>query len=260
MQLLQPYLMVKNIEILDGGLSNRCLKITDNQDACFVWRPNSQASLSFGIDRENEFHALKLASEQGLTSAPVVNLPQGLLTRWVEGEPLRSANMPTVANLLKRVHRLPRLTTLSDPQAKAATYFNHLKHNQVHPKLKKGYEDLQRSSFVQYSQSTIHCDLGYYNLIKSTKDVQIIDWEYAACGDPAFDLALTALANSFEYEDLVWHYCEAINDSNLHHWQDRVLTWVPVTHYLAALWYAVGHEQYQDARYWEKALYHLEFL
>ncbi len=259
-QLLQPYLMVKKIEILDGGLSNRCLKITENQGACFVWRPNSQLSLSFGIDRQNEFHALRLASEQKLSSPPVANLPQGLLTRWVEGEPLLSVDMPTIATLLKRVHQLPKLTSKSLPLEKGLIYFHHLKQAKSYPRLKKVHEDLQRKTFVSHSQTTIHCDLGYYNLIKSTKDVQIIDWEYAACGDPAFDLALTALANDFDLDELVRHYCEAMPDSNLNLWLCRANAWVPVTHYLAALWYAVGYEHYQNAFYWKKTLYHLEFL
>lgn len=103
--------------------------------------------------------------------------------------------------------------------------------------------------------------MGGYNLIQlADGSVKVIDWEYAALGDPALDIVMTSLANGGELETLVNHYCLTRRIPNVEQWQDMAKRWLPVATYLGALWYALGFELYGEALYRERRDSYLDQL
>ncbi len=83
----------------------------------------------------------------------------------------------------------------------------------------------------------------------------VIDWEYAAAGDPSLDLAMTIIANDLDLERAVMDYCRARlqhDDTfvvNTEYWLEAVNAWQPWCEYLALLWYLVGYQVWEDEEY-----------
>lgn len=254
MKTLRPYLSIQSIAYLEGGLTNRCLKITDIANQHYVWRPKDQVVRQFGLNRQFEYQAIQIASKAGLTEPPVLNHQTGLLTRWVEGQQCHSLQLEQLTALLVKIHKLPRFVNAIDPYQKGQYYFSQLKKYQNHPLIYKVHHHFQNHRIVsQQSPVSIHCDLGAYNVIQhAEKGLQVIDWEYAGCGDPTLDLLFTAQANHIDLELLVDSYCAAQEIKDQSKWRDQSKAWLPVSQYLAGMWFVLGFELYENPFYWEQ--------
>ncbi|PKF51052.1 phosphotransferase [Enterovibrio nigricans] len=244
--LLQPYLIVDNVEALVGGLSNLCMKVTDDSGKSYVWRPNGHSTDAFGLNRATEYEALTFASKVGIASAPAYLLDEGLLNPWVDGEMLQSAEFDLTARLLADVHALPPMSLHFDPFVKGAYYYSQLTPSSVDRSISQIHTYFQNHVFVSgLPLTTCHYDLGYYNVIRTPEgSVSLIDWEYAALGDPAMDIVMTSLANGFELETLVDRYCQIKGIADKERWLMHCQRWLPVADYLGVLWYALGYELY----------------
>ncbi|WP_407332940.1 phosphotransferase [Enterovibrio sp. 27052020O] len=232
------------------------MKLSASDGRQFVWRPNSHATKAFGLSRQDEHDALLIASASGLAASPVALYSDGLLNTWVEGEVLDSIDLDSIALLQAKVHDLPLLANQFDPFAKALHYFSRLSCTSISDDIKTIHSHFQRHAFKSdLSLTTCHFDLGYYNLIKCPDgELNIIDWEYAALGDPALDLVMTSLANGVELETLVNRYCRIRRIDNVEQWQETCARWLPVAHYLGALWFLLGYQLYGEPIYLERAL------
>ncbi len=60
------------VEILSGGLTNRCWKIIDSSGNAYVWRPKSSVSYHFGLSRSKEYQLLQSIHSYGFTPRPVI--------------------------------------------------------------------------------------------------------------------------------------------------------------------------------------------
>ncbi len=262
-EILDPYLKIKNAEYLEGGLSNRCMKLTDFCGRHYVWRPKGDSTSVFGLSRENEFNALKRASDFGLTLPPVACFDEGLLVHWIEGKPLdkREINVSTLSRLLTSVHQLPDLKHKFEPFSKAEYYFQHLSSAFKTKEMKAIHHFFQSNAFESQLKLTVsHFDLGYYNLIKQDKnEIKIIDWEYSALGDPALDIVMASFANHLSLHRLVKAYCQ-VRGFDVELWLSICRRWKPVAQYLALFWYSLGFELYGDKVYKNQALILLKQL
>lgn len=248
---LRPDFIVVDARYLSGGLSNRCLKLTAEDGRQFVWRPEAASARAFGLSRSHEFNALKTASEQELAAPPVKYFNNGLLNPWVDGFTLENVSLETIVSLQARVHGLPPLNNCFDPFDKGAVYFNSLEKAFKSPRLIALHRHFQAHRFSSGLElTTCHYDLGYYNLVQEKSGgIKILDWEYAAFGDPALDLVMTSLANGLELETLVDRYCHIRRIKAVEKWQSACVRWQPVADYLGALWYALGFQLYGEPLY-----------
>ncbi|MDD1794777.1 phosphotransferase [Enterovibrio makurazakiensis] len=252
---LRPHFIIENAQWLEGGLSNRCMKLSGSDGREFVWRPNGQPTKIFGLSRQNEHDALLIASQMGLTSRPVALYPEGLLNEWVKGDVLVSAELDMLAELQAKVHELPALTNRFDPFEKGQHYFRCLSSDSLTHDVVSIHQYFQRSAFKSdLTLTTSHYDLGAYNLIRQPNgEVKVIDWEYAALGDPALDLVMTSIANDVDLETLVNRYCQKRRIENVELWHKTCERWLPVAHYLGLLWFLLGFELYGLPLYQERA-------
>ncbi|MEZ9526317.1 phosphotransferase [Enterovibrio norvegicus] len=262
---LRPYCIITSAEYLVGGLSNRCMVLQDAEGHRYVWRPQGEGARVFGANREHEFNALVLGYDAGLTSKPVCVIPEGLLTAWIDGDVLDSADVETVMPLLARIHEMTPPTNTFDPFEKAQHYFAHLIDSAKTDRVTKVHAHFQRHAFKSGLALTMcHYDLGYYNLIKTSNgQLSVIDWEYAALGDPALDIVMTAFANDIKLSTAVNHYCAHRRIDDVAHWMNVCEKWEPVAKYLGLLWFLLGYELYGLTLYKERAetcLHELETL
>jgi thiamine kinase len=252
---------------LSGGLSNRCwvLELRHHSSASqlvssttrqYVWRPNAASSRAFGVSRLHEYQVLSLIQSQYIAPAPYRLLDGGLLVEWVVGhQPPLLSDVDLMA-LQARVHQLPVPAWRLDVKPKLEHYWQFIPEDVKTPILQSLYADFQHKAVPNgFTDTCCHHDLGRYNIIQ-TKDGshKVIDWEYAAAGDPSLDLALTINANGLDPLMAVNAYCSALHITDTQAWHNAVAVWQPWCEFLALLWFLVGAELWQDDTYTEQAL------
>ncbi|MGF1723261.1 phosphotransferase [Photobacterium nomapromontoriensis] len=268
-------------EPLTGGLSNRCWQVTllHTPTLCqstMVWRPQSRSTEAFGLSRQQEFILLSSLSTHScchasLAPRAVALLEQGLLVEWVRGH-TADEHYPTdkLLQLQAHIHSLPVPEWRLDCRERAAHYWLGITEHNKDDALCAIYHAFQhRTPILWFADTCCHHDLGGYNIILpsdpltetdtdewSVGQAKVIDWEYAAAGDPSLDLTLTIVANGLNREYAVNQYClcSGVNDEqSIARWHQAVTAWQPWCDYLAMLWFYVGAQLWPDLDYQSQA-------
>ncbi|KJG26564.1 phosphotransferase [Photobacterium iliopiscarium] len=276
--------------VLTGGLTNRCWKLTlfhpsINHSKEYVWRPFSTSTQVFGIERQHEYQLLSLIADTELAPKPlqlVVSAEPsaekstsqsttqviGLVVEWLSGvEATTVFSDQRLCQLQAKVHQLPLPWWRLDVHQRAEHYWQYLHTDHHTSSLFSIYRFFQSQPLpVAFDDCCCHFDLGRYNVIvpsintDTIASAKIIDWEYAAAGDPSLDLAMTIIANALDIEQAVHDYCDyraLINDEtvfNKQQWLTAVIAWLPWCQYLALLWYLIGYDLWQQPEYLQQAL------
>lgn len=199
------------VRAMQGGLTNRTYLLKDSAGQ-YALRLNAPHSEALGIDRLQERTALEQASSSGF--APQIlycNLEQGVLvTRFLTGKPWRESDflnpdrIHQLVHLLKNIHRQQIPGKALDLQQKISGY---LQAAEASPPLAKALKRLQPRITHRIQEARIlggtHClchnDLVASNLIQTgSRTIHAIDWEYAAMGDPFFELAVIMEGNRLD--------------------------------------------------------------
>lgn len=231
-----------------GGLTNKSYLISaDNAD--MVLRKNSTISAALNLDRVTEARVLVLADDAGLC-APLIHYDsdyQYVVSRYVEGKHWRAdeQGIRSLATLLQRIHRLPAIDKYLTIADKAERYWQAIAKNAPHlADLKKVANKMmpliESAKRLGSGACLCHNDLLRENLI-STEEGRLyaIDWEYAAMGDPFYELAVIvegqALKQSQQELLLSEYLARPISENDRQHLRD----WQLIYCYLTVLWYAV---------------------
>ena len=189
-----------------AGLTNRSFRIRRGSER-YVLRLDAEHTPLIGIDREAELTALRKAADAGLGPEVVFAEPGAgiLVTRFLAGMPLRITDLQNddtlaaIADLLRRVHRLSPEGPSFDAVGAARRYSEVLRDDgglrATADLCVSIVADAERPAELAFC----HNDVVAENLI-ADDSLRLIDWEYAGCNDPAFDLA-TLIA----YHDLSEH-------------------------------------------------------
>ncbi|WP_299591173.1 phosphotransferase [uncultured Microbulbifer sp.] len=238
---------------LAGGLTNRSFLLQSGDDR-LVLRINAPNSRALDLDRAAEAEALRRASAQGLC-APLVYADleyRYLLTRYIHSAPLDPSlprALEQVAELLRRIHRLPPISAHLDIADKANRYWQSIDpSSRFFPALSKLRTRME--SLLQCNRNSpaterlCHNDLLPDNLlVDNSGNLRAIDWEYAAVGDPFFDLATVAQGYRLDHRqqrDLLTAYLQRpASEADLH----KLAHWQRIYRYLSVLWYAVQATQ-----------------
>ncbi|MGF1685764.1 phosphotransferase [Photobacterium japonica] len=268
LQTAWPAFIVLEATPLSGGLSNRCWRVTLQHrvqlttHTC-VWRPCSAATSAFGVSREHEYRLLASLCDMPLAPAPFAYSETGLLVEWVEGV-MAPADLPmaTLLQLQARIHAIAPPAWQLDCRERAVKYWTHIAPADQDADLCALHQQFQYQPPKPWFAATCcHHDLGAYNvIIPPSGDPTVIDWEYAAAGDPSLDLALTISANQWDVETAVFQYCQQREEVGLpllaapRVWLEAVNAWLPWCDYLAMLWFFVGAQLWDDETYRDSAL------
>ncbi|SMY32428.1 phosphotransferase [Photobacterium andalusiense] len=267
---------------LAGGLTNRCWKVelfhrSINQTKHYVWRPFSIAAHAFGIQRQYEYDLLTMISETGLAPKPLQLLVNtdtsteqvtGLFVEWLAGtEASPHFSNTALCQLQAKVHQLPVPCWRLDIKQRGLHYWQYINTEHKTPLLTAIYNSFQNRPIpTAFDDCCCHFDLGRYNVIvpyskqgSTAENAKIIDWEYAAAGDPSLDLAMTIIANDLDDELAISDYCDyrqlvdKETQFNKHDWLQAVISWKPWCQYLALLWYYVGYDVWHQPQYLQHA-------
>ncbi|WKZ47948.1 MAG: choline/ethanolamine kinase family protein [Anaerolineales bacterium] len=199
-----------SITPLSGGLTNSNFKVEVDGTPYFVRVPGESTEL-LAIDRANEYHNTKAASEAGVAPKIFYHLPEYnvMVLEFLNGitmskDSLNAPGMPTrMAHAIKRLHAGPRFL-LDFNMFRLTEYYLSLCRDRA-IKIPDGY--LDRVPTVQRIEqamnvkplATVPCnnDLLAENYIDDGNQLWLIDYEYSGNNDPTFELGNTCQEMQF---------------------------------------------------------------
>ncbi|MGI9295674.1 MAG: phosphotransferase [Pseudomonadales bacterium] len=204
-----PPTMVRELK---GGLTNQSYLIQVG-DTRLVLRLSAENANELGLDRALEIQVLQRASPSRVAPALVYGDPEGrvLITEYHAGACWQAMHsheadkLQQLAQLLKTVHRLAPVDRVLDLHRRAEHYW--LAINESNTPLVRTLRTLapQLQDFFQRAAAACtqlrlcHNDLLAENLlIRNDAQLLALDWEYAAMGDPYFDLAVVIEGQQFD--------------------------------------------------------------
>jgi thiamine kinase len=177
--------------LLDGGRSNTSVKISSGQTS-WVVRLDGINPTSLGISRSAEWRALNQAAIRNLAPTPTYSNPElGVLVyEFSEADPAPEpifSEIEDIAGLLRAIHALPPVKFRLDPQTRARRYQHLVGSGDLSGSFLRTCERL-----AEHAPTPVLChnDLLRANRLRCNNKLLALDWEYAAMGDPLFDLAV----------------------------------------------------------------------
>lgn len=195
---------------LAGGSVNDSWRV-DTDDGRHVLRIQGPAWRSPGVDRRREQEAQRLAAAAGLAPAVIAESPEGdvRVCRFIDGRVWSDADYDQPAQLLRwcmtlaALHRLPAPDGghwQFAPQALAVDYASRALRHAATPSQARavGTARLQAASAAAalaacaLAPVLAHGDALAGNVVDDGR-LWLLDWEFAQCADPVWDLAAVAV-------------------------------------------------------------------
>lgn len=183
---------------LSGGLTNKnyLLQVGGRY---LVLRINRSNTKTFDIDRQTELAVHQAAADAGISPAVIYSAPD--FSYWVRdfirGEPLSETainkeQLTQIARLLKATHSLTinpnNALPLLDVKAKVNYYLDQAESSENARIIRRNNKDA--AELTKAYITLCHMDPLPANWISDVnKRLWLIDWEYAASANPAFDVA-----------------------------------------------------------------------
>jgi len=199
------------VEELQGGLTNRNLKVT-TPDAAYVVRTSMSDASLLGIDRDQEAANSRLAAEAGVGAEVVDHRPGALTIRFLEGTSLEDASfrdpgvLARAADACRRLHAGPRFVGVFDMQTRQAGYLRTVTDRGFtvppdYAEHQEAWEQVHRALAAR-PQPSVPCnnDLLAGNFIDDGERCWLIDYEYSGNNDAPFELGNTTTECEFTPE------------------------------------------------------------
>lgn len=178
----------------DGPTNENWLVERDGER--YVLRLDKPEASRLGLDRHSEKAVCEAIAAAGLGPQPVhFDADTGVYLRhfvpgrsWTPADLENRDNLDKLAALLRRVHALPPAGRDFKPLKAAGRYARQVgtaKAGELFGQAATAYALLEPAS-----PALCHNDLFCANILSTDAGVALIDWEYAAVGDPFFDLAV----------------------------------------------------------------------
>ena len=187
---------------LAGGTTNATFRVATAEGA-FVVRLHEPYAADLGVDRRREAVLHAAAAAAGLASRVIAADPAGryLVSEFLDGSPWQAADLTDEARLRQLAHTLGQLHGLPAPTVPALDLAALLERHagsiatldretgqRLAPQVAHARDILARQADAGRAACIVHGDPAHSNLI-GTRPVRLVDWEYAAVGDPLTDPA-----------------------------------------------------------------------
>lgn len=195
------------VKALSRGISNFSVLVKSGQ--LFVVRIDGISPSSHGLNRQTEWRALEAANRAGLAPRPRYFNPElgSLVCDYLPPDNSGETDPAKIAQLLRRIHRLPSRHHRLDLAERIRRYEKQLEHRG-----RSLGNDLKwcsgRVSELVYDISRhptdavlCHNDLLQANRIYSGGKLWAVDWEYCAMGSPWYDIAVIVNGDSLSTTD-----------------------------------------------------------
>ena len=185
------------VDILTAGRSNTSVRVGDGERH-WVVRIDRHDPHRLGLSRDAEWRCLRMAAEAGLAPGPAYRNPSlGTLVCEYRAPEAGEEDVEQIAALLRAIHALPAVRHRLDPLARARRYLALAGDGELPGELIEACERLESG---RPAPRLCHNDLLRANRLFSGGVLLALDWEYAAMGDPLFDLAAIIEGDRFSEE------------------------------------------------------------
>jgi len=183
----------------------------------FVLRVDKPETRQLGLDRDNERVVCEAIGRAGLappylhfdSSAGVCLRPYIAGRSLVRDDLAVPRTLERLAAVLRRLHRLPPVGARFDPAGAARRYSAQLATPQATALARRSAGLLVEIDRYGATPALCHNDLVAENMLETAAgDLLLIDWEYAAIGDPYFDLAVVVRHHGLD-PSLTRHFFDA---------------------------------------------------
>jgi thiamine kinase-like enzyme len=204
------------VERLMDGPTNASY-LVERGDQRFVLRLDKLETAQLGLDRNNERVVCEALANAGLTpSYRYFDAAAGVCLRpYVAGRSLGRADLlnrgtlERLAIALRRLHRLPPVGAQFDVAGAVHRYSAQLATPPAAALAEKAAGLLLEIERQVVTPVLCHNDLVAENVLETEQgNLLLIDWEYAAIGDPYFDLAVVVRHHALE-DSLARHFLAA---------------------------------------------------
>jgi thiamine kinase len=182
-------------ELAGGPVSDTWLAAAGGQQV--VVRIDKPLARQIGLDRQRELQVLETVAAAGIGPQPIWADPvAGLLVTvyipgavWSAADAFDQRKLQALAEVLRRLHALPVNVSGLDPARAAVRYARRVGGLAAAECAVKAVRLADQLLAGDSPQALCHNDLVHTNII-DVRPLRLIDWEYAAAGDPLFDLAV----------------------------------------------------------------------
>ncbi|GAB1471133.1 choline/ethanolamine kinase family protein [Chloroflexota bacterium] len=204
-----------SIQPLSGGLTNTNFKIVVDGTSYFARVPGESTEL-LAIERKNEYHNTKAASEAGVAPRILYHVPEYdvIVIEYLNGitmskDSLNEEGMPTrMAQSIKRLHAGPRFYSDFNMFRLTEYYLRLCSDRTI--KIPDGYnERMETVNRIEQAMNvnplaTVPCnnDLLAENYIDDGNQLWLVDYEYSGNNDPTFELGNTCQEMQFNDEQI----------------------------------------------------------
>jgi thiamine kinase len=186
--------------LVAGPVSDSWLLERDGER--FTLRLDRPLAARLGLDRAAEWRFLEQAAGAGLGPEPLARGDRLLVTRYLPGEPwgVRDAPWFALGQLLRRVHETPapqgKRFDLSAISARYAACAGGAEAARLAGRVR----ELAGPLYADSPGRLCHHDAHLGNVVGAAEP-RLIDWEYAALGQPLFDLAVVIRHHGLDEDD-----------------------------------------------------------
>ncbi|RLM27077.1 thiamine kinase [Brenneria alni] len=241
---------------LISGLSSESWRISaPGFDA--LARPQSAAGRLAGTDRQREFRLLRQMA--GLGPRPLLWDSGWLIVEWVSGRVATAAEFSDalsdgeLARCLAHLHQRPCSGYPLALKPLFARYWQQMDNRRRSPSLLRLHQHFQRQRLPKIlAYAPLHLDVHAENLLLTDEKMMLIDWEYAADGDIALEMAFIIRANKLDTEmqlRLLQTYQQQRPGFSVAGLQQHVTQWLPWVDYLVLMWYEIRWQQTKQDRF-----------
>jgi len=183
-------------QVLPGGQASDSW-LVEGRGRMLVVRVDTPLARTLGLDRQAELGILETVAAAGIGPDVIWADPDAgvLVTRyitepvWDQKNIMDPACLNALAGTLKRLHGLASSGPDFDPEKAARGYAGSIGTDAAISLADRAATLTRQLLAPGHYRALCHNDLVYANIIGSNP-VRLIDWEYAATGDPLFDLAV----------------------------------------------------------------------
>lgn len=222
-------------------------------------RPQSAAGRLSGTDRQREFHLLRQMAAVGLAPRPLLWEHGWLIVEWVAGRVATEAefsallNSGELARCLAAIHQRPLSGYPLALKPLFALHWQRMDACRRSPALLRLHHRFQRETPPKpLAVAPLHLDVHAGNLLLTGEKFMLIDWEYAADGDIALEMAFIVRANQLDaatQRRFLQSYQRQRPGFSFADLQQQTERWLPWVDYLVLMWYEIRWQQTRQDKF-----------
>ena len=253
---IEPLHGAEILEKLAGGPTSDSWLLMAGEEK-YVARIDNQLARLLGLDRRAELEVLQTVSAAGIGPQVIWADPDKgvLLTCYIPGNAWSFVDVHTpvrleaLASTLRQLHDLSPRGPVFAPGKMALVYARQAGTHGASRIAKQAIKLAEKLLSETRRPALCHNDLVHSNMI-GDQTVRLIDWEYAAVGDPYFDLAIVVRHHQLKADRVEDFLCAYFGTPGKEHFS-RLEAFCRLYDLLAALWYLSvisqpGHDTLYD--------------